>query len=203
MDWSQILLFSPFQLCAACPTKDSPRLCVGSCCSTKMAYTNMVSAFVTSASCPTSDSTAKQQITISPRMAGVGTSAASKIDFNALPSIRHRFSQYGLSASSLDIIMAAWRDSTKKQYATHIKKWLLYCSANNCDPVNPPLATALDFLTSLYQQGLSFSSVNTARSALSSFCNFEGLDVAFGQLPLVKRFMKGVFQLRPSLPKYH
>ena len=99
--------------------------------------------------------------------------------------------------------MAAWRDSTKKQYTTHIKKWLLYCSTNNCDPVHPSLATALEFLTSLYHQGLSFSSINTARSALSSFCNFEKLDVAFGQLPLVKRFMKGVFQLRPSLPKYH
>ena len=90
-----------------------------------------------------------------------------------------------------------------KQYTTHIKKWLLYCSTKNCDPVLPPLATAFDFLTSLYQQGLSFSSINTARSALSSFCNFEKLDFAFGQLPLVKRFMKGVFQLRPSLPKYH
>ena len=163
------LLFFPFQLFAACPTKDSSRLCVGSCSSAKMASTNMVSTFVTPASCSTSDSTAKSQIIVSPTEARVSTSSISKIDFNDLPSVRHRFSQYGLSSSSLEIIMVAWHDSTKKQYTAHIKKWLLYCSTNNCNPVHLSLATALEFLTSLYQQGLSFSSINTARSALSSF----------------------------------
>ena len=98
--------------------------------------------------------------------------------------------------------MAAWRDSTKKQYCTHIKKWLAFCSTHDYDPVQPQVAQAIEFLTSLYHQGLSYSSINTARSALSSFCNLEQLDVSFGQLPVVKQFMKGVFQLRPALPKH-
>ena len=163
----------------------------------------MVSTFVTPASCSTSDSTATSKVIVSPREARVSTSSLSKIDFHDLPSVEHRFSQYGLFSSSLHIIMVVWRYSTKKQYMTHIKKLLLYCSTNNCDPVHPPLATALDFLTFLYQRRLSYSSINTARSALSSYCNFEKLDVAFGQLPVIKRFMKGVTQLRPSLPKHH
>ena len=99
--------------------------------------------------------------------------------------------------------MAAWRDSTKKQYNMYLQKWLEYCSLNDYDPFSPSTANALDFLTFLYSQGLSFSTINIARSALSCFCNFEGLPVPFGQLPVVKRFMKGVFQLRPSLPRHH
>ncbi len=98
--------------------------------------------------------------------------------------------------------MAAWRDSRKKQYKTYINKWFLFCSTNNSDPIHPSISTALAFLTSLYEKGLSYSSINIARSALSSFCIFDGIAVPFGQLPLVKRFMKGIFELRPSLPKH-
>ena len=168
-----------------------------------MADTDLVSAFITPVSGSASTLTAKQSIIDSPRSAGFDPSSLSKTDFDRLPCIREKFSNYGLSSSSLEIIMAAWRGSTKKQYTTHIKKWLAYCSGKDCDPVNPPIAIAIDFLASSYHQGLSFSSINTARSALSCFCSLQGHDVVFGQLPLVKRFMKGVFQLRPSLPKHH
>ena len=56
----------------------------------------------------------------------------------------------------------------------------------------PAIANALDFLTILHSKGLSFSSINTARSALLSFCNFEGLSAPFRQIPVVKHFMEGV-----------
>ena len=74
---------------------------------------------------------------------------------------------------------------------------------NDYDPFSLSTANALDFLTFLYSKGSSYSAINTARSALSCFCNFEGLPVQFGQLPVEKHFMKGVFQLHPSLPKHH
>ena len=46
-----------------------------------------------------------------------------------------------------------------------------------------------------------YSALNTAHSALSSYivCT-NGLD--FGSHPLTRRFMKGVFETRPSLPRY-
>ena len=45
------------------------------------------------------------------------------------------------------------------------------------------------------------SSVNTARFVLSTIIKTEN-DIPFGELPLVCRFLKGVFNLRPALPKY-
>ena len=59
----------------------------------------------------------------------------------------------------------------------------------------------INFLGELYQEGLSYSSINTARSALSAVISIAG-NVNFGNNAMVTRFMKGVFCSRPSLPRY-
>ena len=46
----------------------------------------------------------------------------------------------------------------------------------------------------LHSQGLSYSSINTARSALSSILKLDNCD-NFGTHPLVTRFMKGIYEL--------
>ena len=60
---------------------------------------------------------------------------------------------------------------------------------------------AINFLAVLYKAGLSYSAICVARSALSSYLDCRDCDV-FGEHRLVKRFIKGVFELRPALPKY-
>ncbi len=60
----------------------------------------------------------------------------------------------------------------------------------------------MSFLSELFNSGLSYSYINTARSALSSILCCNNTSIPFGQLPIVKRFMKGVFETRPSLPRY-
>ena len=65
----------------------------------------------------------------------------------------------------------------------------------------PGINNAIEFLLLLYQSGLGYSAINTARSALSSTLFLED-GKKFGELPLVTRFMKGIFELRPALPKY-
>ena len=59
----------------------------------------------------------------------------------------------------------------------------------------------MDFLQELYQQGLTYSGINTARTTLSAFITLEG-NFSVGVHPMVQRFMKGVFQTRPALPRY-
>lgn len=61
--------------------------------------------------------------------------------------------------------------------------------------------SVLDFLTLLYQQGLTYSAINTARSALSSYITLEN-GTSVGQHPLVLGLMKGIFQEEPLRPKY-
>ena len=67
------------------------------------------------------------------------------------------------------------------------------------------LIDVVDFLTYIFDNGLKgcpvgYSAMNTARSALSTFLQIDGVDA--GKHPVVKRFMRGVFNQRPALPKY-
>ena len=61
---------------------------------------------------------------------------------------------------------------------------------------NPPLNTVLDFLASLHEQGLSYTTINTARSALSAII-LPTDNVNIGSHPIVSRFMKGIFKNNP------
>ena len=96
---------------------------------------------------------------------------------------------------------ASWRKSSIKQYSVYLKKWTVFCADNRVDVRAPSEVQIVDFLTSLFQRGESYSAINTARSALSSFIiNEQGLTA--GNTRLVKRFLKGVFELRPPQPRY-
>lgn len=55
----------------------------------------------------------------------------------------------------------------------------------------------LRFLSSEYDKGAAYGTINSIRSALSLILNIED-----GQNYQVKRFCKGVSRLRPASPKY-
>ena len=57
-------------------------------------------------------------------------------------------------------------------------------------------------MTDLFKSGLGYSSINTARCALSSYFSLDN-SVNISSNVLVKRFMKGVYTLRPALPRYN
>ena len=67
------------------------------------------------------------------------------------------------------------------------------------DSNSPDIDTVIEFLSQLYDKGLSYSCVNSARSALSTFVSIN--DRSVGSHPLVVRLMKGIFNKRPSFPK--
>ena len=101
---------------------------------------------------------------------------------------------------SAEIILASWRSGTQKQYETYINKWLNYCCERELDSLHPSVADVIQFLTTLFEKNLSYSSLNTARSALSTIITVDGMPI--GSHPLVVRFLKGVFNLRPPVPRY-
>lgn len=90
---------------------------------------------------------------------------------------------------------------TKRQYSTYIRKWTCYCRKRQINYIQSTLHENLDFLTALYENSLSYSAINSARSALSSF-GIVNDGVTFGSHPVVIRFMKGIYNLRLPMPKY-
>ena len=53
----------------------------------------------------------------------------------------------------------------------------------------------------LFETGVGYSGINTARSALSSVLKPVN-GITFGAQESVKRFLKGVYEARPSNPRY-
>ena len=119
---------------------------------------------------------------------------------NGLSFIRDTFTQQNLSADITDIIMASWRRGTQVQYKTYVEKWLAFCRKKKIDNSCPNISEALEFLSSLHKQGLSYFTINTARSALSAILNIG--EYTFGSHPLVTRFFKGLYELNKPEPKY-
>ena len=99
-------------------------------------------------------------------------------------------------------IIQGWRGGTRKQYASYLKRWELYCGERKIDPFSASVIQSVNFLSELYQKHqLSYSALNTARSALSPII-VPSWGGTFGSHPLVTRFLRGVFNTRPSLPRY-
>lgn len=97
--------------------------------------------------------------------------------------------------------MSAWRKGTQDKYETYLRQWMQYCSQNGLDIFKASVVDGLKFLTNLHEQGKGFSCLKTARAVLSSILTPKN-GIEFSREPLVAKFMKGAFNINPSLPKY-
>ncbi len=99
------------------------------------------------------------------------------------------------------ILKSSFAPSTWKQYQSVIAKWNVFCTMHKYSINKPEINNVLHFLTDLYEKGLGYTSVNTARAALSVVVrNVEGINI--GDHPLISRFVKGIGRLRPPKPRY-
>lgn len=74
-------------------------------------------------------------------------------------------------------------------------------SERNSDPFSGPISEVANFLASLFHEGYQYSSINAYRSAISSV--HDRVDgVCVGQHPTVTRLVKGIFNVRPPVPRY-
>ena len=117
-------------------------------------------------------------------------------------AIRGFLEARGFSTDSASIIDQAWRKSTKQQYSLYIRKWFQFCDRKQTSALQGSVNVILDFLTSLYNEGSSYSAINTAKAAVMMFMSLALGKNFDSEAILVSKFMKGVFALRPSLPKY-
>jgi hypothetical protein len=124
---------------------------------------------------------------------------ASKDEDPGSNSLGQGFNSLKINDTTKTLLLASWRQGTHKQYLVYIRKWERYCKELGVENQSPKLETVMNFLSSLFQQGLGYSAINTARSALSTFIVCDGKTV--GTHPLVIRMLKGIFNRRPSLPR--
>ena len=74
----------------------------------------------------------------------------------------------GSSQKAMDILETSWRLSTRKRYAGHLQRFIRYCHKRNVDPSQATTKIGIEYLTNYFHTGVGYSSVNTARSVLST-----------------------------------
>ena len=116
--------------------------------------------------------------------------------------IREALREQNIPDASADIIIASWRTATRKTYAVYLNRWIKYAKRRHFNFLSPAPSHIIAFLTRLYKKGAGYSAINTARSAINqlvSVCSEKN----FGSCIILNKFMKGIFELRPALPKYN
>ena len=140
----------------------------------------------------TSPSTAKQISSFSPSPAP-----------DPFLSLWESWKGQGFSETVATLVSEGWRGTTKKQYSTYIHQWMLFCSRRQSSPVSPSTPELLEFLGQLFQKGLQYSELNTAKCAVSMYINSYLGEDRWANKELLQRFMRGVFLQCPSLPCYN
>lgn len=97
----------------------------------------------------------------------------------------------------LEVCIASITENSICQYSSGLKLWWEFCKQKGLNVFSAGVEDILKFLVLQFDRGSSYSSLNSYRSAIAQISNTD-----MGQDFRLKRFFKGVYNLRPSLPKY-
>ena len=91
--------------------------------------------------------------------------------------------------------MNSRRKKTRTHYNTYLKRYAAFYQCYGSNPFTSTEIIIVDFLTGMFQSGYGYSTINTAKTAV------PGIN-STGSHPLVCRFMRFVFNMRPKTPRY-
>lgn len=103
----------------------------------------------------------------------------------------------GIDKAAAEIMVSSITSSTLKQYQGALKLWWNFSTTNNISIFNANTSDILRFLTERFNNGASYGTLNSIRSAISLISTQD-----LGKDKLLSRFFKGVFKERPTRPKY-
>ena len=97
-----------------------------------------------------------------------------------------------LSRDALEILSASRRAGTEKRYNPYIKRLAKFCRQRYTDSIQTTTEMGIEFLTGYFKTGVGYSSVSSARSALSSVIKQDVMSHLENQLwyaDVSKRFL--------------
>ncbi|KAL7290935.1 hypothetical protein TKK_0015662 [Trichogramma kaykai] len=112
--------------------------------------------------------------------------------------IRQAINKQGVPEEAIETSMASIGVSTVKSYDAALMKWWIFVYQIKGDVYEPTTKQIMEFLQQEFDRGLSHSSLNIMRLAISFIVNSD-----IGNDKSLKRFFTGITKLRSSLPKYN
>ena len=107
----------------------------------------------------------------------------------------------GVSVKPLNLILNSRRQSSSSGYESSCKKCSGWCNRRALNPFRCTLVSILDYLTSLFKEGLHYNTIDENKSARSGY-HKKLYDMLVGQPPLVTSLMVGIFNSRRPQPRY-
>jgi hypothetical protein len=102
-----------------------------------------------------------------------------------------------ISDRSFKLIAAGWVRSSEDRYERAWQSFKSFLRASSIPLHQASLRAVTDYLTHLYDAGMSWSTIAVHKSTISmTLAPVDGVNI--GDHPLIKRLMRGVFKTRPS-----
>lgn len=153
--------------------------------------------------CGTTHATAQlEHAATSPTVTGSNPPSTTETAPDGIQSLRQALRRAGVSEVATNVALQAWKPTTVAQYRTHWRRWFSFCGRGQVNPLHPSGAQLASFLGELYETGLGYSSLLTAKSAVVALVSTCADSPKLGESVIVQRFMKGVFTSRPALPRH-
>lgn len=111
--------------------------------------------------------------------------------------MREGFKRKGVDDETAEYLLNSLAEDSLGAYSSTLKRWAAFCKSRGVSPFRAKVKYLLQFLLKRAKEGLSYSSLNVARSAVSLISTQD-----VGKDPLVGRFLKATFRARPLKPKY-
>jgi hypothetical protein len=127
-----------------------------------------------------------------------GTPSVSGTTFsNRLEDLRGSWGVNAVSDRSFRLIAAGWVPFSEDQYERAWQSFMSFLRASSVPLHQASLRTVTDYLSHLFDVGMSWSTIAIHKSMISmTMAPIDGVNI--GDHPLVKRLMRGVFKERPS-----
>ena len=120
---------------------------------------------------------------------------------NSGPLLLRSMNKQNLSKRVKSHLLKSWRPKTVSQYQVYHRRWNTYCIIKGINPLEANVNNGLEFLCDLFDKGLRYSALNSARSALSCILDLSD-GVKFGSHPLTVRLLKSFYNQRPPMARY-
>ena len=119
----------------------------------------------------------------------------------SLANLRRSGGPPEFSETAAELYRGSWRAGTEAAYDTAWKRWSSWCYSREVNPVQATVAHIGNFLSTEYELGKAYNTINGYRSAISArHPNVDGMPA--GRHPDIVRVMGGIFNKRPPVPRY-
>ena len=106
-----------------------------------------------------------------------------------------------LPSEVTELMTASYAKGTQNSYNVYLNKWETFCANNSISSSQGTYQEGMPFFAELYNKDAKYGYVAAARSALSAVLPKQN-SMTFGKCEEVSRMLKGIFRLRPRLPRY-